>query len=145
TGRQAMSLPRLQKTLSEIRFSLGFGPPLRVLVSNVVQSTGGFHDPIRPPVLGIAQHILDDATAFHPCEIMFDLDPNLCQLPVGFSLSFRPFSSGWLFFSPGRSSFLPAHSLLIRYPYWEWPPAVAGSLPPLPAFCHAPRLGTLGY
>src|SRR6266478_3149690 len=96
-----------QKTLSGIRFSLGFEPPLWVLVPNVVQSTGCFHDCIRYPVLGIAQHILDVATAFHPCEIMFHLPPNLCQLAVGSFLNLREFSSGWFFFSPGRSSSPP--------------------------------------
>src|SRR6266566_1400565 len=60
---------------------------------------------------------------------MFDLDPNLCQLPIGSFLSFREFSSGWLFFSPGRFSSPPAPSLGIRYPCTRWPPAGRRSLP----------------
>src|SRR4029450_544092 len=110
------------------RFSLGFEPPLWVLVTNVVQSTGCFHDCIRHAVFGVAQHILDDATAFHPCQIMFHLDPNLCQLPVGSLLRPHELSSGWLFFSPGRSSSRPAHSLGIRYLCTGWSPADRRSL-----------------
>src|SRR6266446_3220173 len=134
----------MQETLSGIRFSLGFGPPLWVLVSNVVQSTGCFHYCIRHAVLGIAQHVLNDATAFHPCEIMFHLAPNLCQLPVGSLLTLREFSSGWLFFSPGRFSSPPAHSPGIRYPCTRWPPAGRRSLPHRPSFCHASCRGTFG-
>src|SRR6266536_1106063 len=131
-------------TVSESTFSLAFGPPLWVLVSNVVQSTGCFHDCIRHAVPGIAQHILDDATAFHSCEIMFHLDPNLCQLPVGSFLSLREVSSGWLFFSPGRFSSLLAHNPGIRYPCTRWPPAGRRSLPHRLSFCRASCRGTFG-
>src|SRR5262249_5857967 len=129
---------------SGIRFSLGFEPPPAVLVSNVVQSTGRFHDCIRHTVLGIAQYILDDARTFHPCEIMFHLDPDLCQLPVGSFLSLCELSSGWLSFSPGRSSSLPVHSPGIRYPCTRWPPAGRRSLPHRLSFCHGSCRGTFG-
>ena len=42
-ARLDLELRSKQWTFSGIRFSLGFEPPLTVLVSDVVQSTGRFH------------------------------------------------------------------------------------------------------
>jgi hypothetical protein len=44
TGTKTFVLDGKHETFSGIRFSLGFEPPLTVLVSDVVQSTGRFHD-----------------------------------------------------------------------------------------------------
>jgi hypothetical protein len=85
-------------------FSLGFGLALPTFDSEVVQSTGGFHDLIRNAFFGVPENIFDNARALHACQGMLYLDSNACQLSVGLFFSAREFSVRWLFFSPGRSA-----------------------------------------
>src|SRR5207244_7100991 len=124
-------------TLFGIRISLPSEPPLTVFDSNIVQATRCFHDRIRYALFRVAQYVFDDSGAFHPGQIMFHFDPNPCQLPVGSLFSRGEFASAWLFFSPGRFSSLPAHTLGSRYPCTRWPPADRRSSRHRLSFSHA--------
>jgi hypothetical protein len=41
-----------------------------------MQATRNDHDQIGDPLFRVTQHLFDDATALHPREGMFYLDPN---------------------------------------------------------------------
>lgn len=66
--------------------------------SEIVQTTSDFHSHIRQVVFGVAANILDDSTAFHACDGMFNAHANSGQLTIGAFLCGSQFASAWLFF-----------------------------------------------
>jgi glutamate-1-semialdehyde aminotransferase len=40
--------------------------------TQIVKTTGNFHGAVRKPLFGVAEGLLDDATAFHPGNDMLD-------------------------------------------------------------------------
>jgi hypothetical protein len=55
----------------------------------VVKPTGHLKGRIGQALFGVAQRVLDDPAALHPCQGVLDADPDLCQLAVERLFLFR--------------------------------------------------------